>query len=372
MTPQEKSEYNKLFKNILISICSGLNLNITCNYMQYNKYGANSDEVRKTLTDKPAVHPNILINGVDFFKNQYTIFKNDDKVNPILFDIDIGNKIWEYADNILENKKDKDVFYTYFENCNKSYYNDHFRQIIYSSTDEKFFKYLESCIPKDTETCSLGKFKKDFHLLKNRKFDTLEQKDILFRFSKFYKKIIRRVDIRPIFCDLIAQKIPVNQHAPYVKIVGREIFTNLEATPEDIMAEPTPSQTLPLKKDKIFEKIKITDLDIPSVSVINDIHIKLTTAFNFKSIKEKLGLVDTHFVEFFAAHNRGKITFEFTDENHREDMSMIYLICLKSCARNYSSQAKNYNEVVEKTISHYLLEKNLPEKAEKSTLTRKI
>jgi hypothetical protein len=66
------------------------------------------------------------------------------------------------------------------------------------------------------------------------------------------------------------------------------------------------------------------------------------------------------------------MTFEFTSDNHRQDMPNIYMISLQICAQNYSSKVKDYNEIIEKTINNYLLEQSLPDKTENSTPVRKI
>ena len=193
MTSNEKNEYNKIIKNILIFSCQKLNLNISCNKRQYYYYYNNNnaihnDQIKKTLTDSTTVSSiDILINGVDFLKNNYTPFISTEKVSPISFEPHIGNQIWDYADSILENSKDKDIFFKYMQNCN----NDNFTKIINTTNDERFFKYLDSCIPKQTEKCYLENFKHILPLLKNRKYETTEQKNMLFRFSKHYKKMVK-------------------------------------------------------------------------------------------------------------------------------------------------------------------------------------
>jgi hypothetical protein len=296
-------EINQIYNTIFLEITAKLNLNISCSADLYHKHGINHQYLDKTLTDAPIDSKHILVNGIDFFKRHYTPIKPDGTATQLAISPKFSHEIWDYADSVLKDDAQKNLFFNFLKSCHHGY---NFRKIITNETDERFFKFLNSSIPEDSTKCLKENFDPIFPLLKRRSFETAEQKDILFRFSKNYKRIIRRPDLKPIFCDLIAQKIPVNEHAPFAKIAGRNIILGDITTPDDIMSKPSPALSLSLKKDKLFERIKITKIHIPSVPIMNNIHEKLVIAFNSKNIKERLGLVDTHFVEFMAAHNRGK------------------------------------------------------------------
>lgn len=238
-------------------------------------------------------------------------------------------------------------------------------EIINSRTDDENWFFIKHVNDNYKSVGSKGEFEILFSFVKTQKIDTNEKAESFYLLCKYCKMILKRPEFMATVCDYIVANIPNQFHESFEKLLGQKVKIEKSIDfPEDIMKSNN-SQTIALFKDKLFQKIKFSSDDVPSMMDLNSFNYSLVRGVT-NNCMEQLGLTKIHHAPFVTESNESAITFEFNTNPQKYDMALVYTFLIKNCSLTYKPKASNdtedYETYVKAAINSYILDNDLKEK----------